>query len=38
MRIVTFRVRGRDRIGAYHDGVGVDLRAAYAALLGESIS
>ncbi|KYH40876.1 MAG: 2-hydroxyhepta-2,4-diene-1,7-dioate isomerase [Candidatus Bathyarchaeota archaeon B26-2] len=38
LRLVTFRVRGRERVGAYHDGVVVDLRAAYAALLGESMS
>jgi len=33
LRLVTFRVRGRERIGAVRDGVVVDLRASYAALL-----
>ena len=33
MRRVTFMVRGRERVGAVREGVVVDLRTSYAALL-----
>ncbi|HIE14551.1 TPA: FAA hydrolase family protein [Candidatus Bathyarchaeota archaeon] len=38
VKLLTFRVRGRDKVGAYVNGAVVDLRAAYADLLERTMS
>jgi len=38
LRLLTFSVKGRDRIGAYVDGHVVDLRAAYSSWLERDLS